>query len=71
MAIEVCTGLGPPDAERKQDRLNVKGDPWASRPRGLTSHVAPHPLSLVITVTPVIQRAQWRSRYARGWALQT
>src|SRR6187401_1311292 len=46
MAIEVCAGLGPTDAEQKRDRLNVKGGPWASRPKGLTSHVAPHPLSL-------------------------
>ena len=28
-----------------ESRSYVKGDPWASRPRGLTSHVAPHSLS--------------------------
>jgi hypothetical protein len=45
---------------------NVKGDPWASRPRGLTCPVASRPL-----VRPGYRSGQRRLRYARGRALQT
>ena len=63
-----------------ESRSYVKGDPWASRPRGLTSHVAPHSLGPVLNggrgmrgAGPCRRRTQTGRLSLKGdpWALRT